>query len=516
MLQISANTWAGCRYTDSRHAPRPLTTLLFATCIALATQLTAAPRIHAASDDRPNVVFVLVDDLGYMDIGANHPDTFYETPNIDRLAVGGMRFTNGYAANPVCSPTRYSIMTGRHPSRVDATNFFSGKRAARFLPAALHDRMPLEEVTIAEAMKERGYATFFAGKWHLGPDEKFWPTKQGFDINRGGHSAGGPFKAGKYFTPYANPRLDDGPQGEHLTARLAEETVRFIRDHSDQPFFAYLAFYSVHTPLMAPADLVNKYEAKAKRLGLTDREAFGNEEQVWESDQPRRVRQLQSHATYAAMVESMDSAVGRVLDTLDELGLADNTIVCLTSDNGGLSTSEGSPTSNLPLRGGKGWLYEGGIREAFLIRAPGTSVPAARCDVPVVSTDFYPTLLELTGSPPRPLQHLDGVSLVPLLRGGNRLDRDAIFWHYPHYSNQGGFPGGAIRSGPWKLIERFEDGSTQLYNLARDVGETNDVAGEHPDRVEEMKKRLHAWYQQVDAKFLQPKPGGPQPWRPTP
>ena len=231
-------------------------------------------------------------------------------------------------------------------------------------------------------------------------------------------SAGGPFKAGKYFAPYANPRLDDGPQGEHLTARLAEETVRFIEDHSDQPFFAYLAFYSVHTPLMAPADLVNKYEAKAKRLGLTDREAFGIEEQVWESEQPRRVRQLQSHATYAAMVESMDSAVGRVLDTLDELGLADNTIVCLTSDNGGLSTSEGSPTSNLPLRGGKGWLYEGGIREAFLIRAPGTSVAAARCDVPVVSTDFYPTLLELTGSPPRPLQHLDGVSLVPLLRVG--------------------------------------------------------------------------------------------------
>jgi arylsulfatase A-like enzyme len=469
----------------------------------------------AQSVDRPNVVFILVDDLGYMDIGANNPETFYETPCIDRLASGGMRFTNGYAANPVCSPTRYSIMTGRHPSRVGATNFFSGTRAGKFLPAPLNDRMPLEEVTIAEAMKQRGYATFFAGKWHLGPDENFWPTKQGFDINRGGHRAGGPFKAGKYFSPYANPRLEDGPQGEHLTARLAEETVSFIRGHRDEPFFAYLSFYSVHTPLMAPNDLIRKYEAKAKRRGLSERDAFGDEEQVWQSDQPRRVRQLQAHATYAAMVESMDSAVGRVLDTLDELKLTDSTVVCLTSDNGGLSTSEGSPTSNLPLRGGKGWLYEGGIREAFLIRAPGTAAPGSTCDVPVVSTDFYPTLLELTGTPLRVEQHLDGISLATLLRGGDRLDRDSIYWHYPHYSNQGGFPGGAIRSGPWKLIERFEDGSAQLYNLVRDVGEKTDVSSEHPARVDEMKKSLHAWYRQVDAKFLRPTPGGPQPWRPT-
>lgn len=464
--------------------------------------------------DSPNVVFVLVDDLGYMDIGANNPKTFYETPNIDALAASGMRFTNGYAANPVCSPTRYSIMTGRHPSRVDATNFFAGRRPGRFLPAPLNDRMPLEEVTIAEAMKQQGYKTFFAGKWHLGPNEDFWPTKQGFDVNRGGHAAGGPFKAGKYFSPFANPRLKDGPKGEHLTARLAEETSEFIREHKDEPFFAYLAFYSVHTPLMAPRDLVKKYQAKAKRLGLTDREAFGDEEQVWENAKPRKVRQLQAHATYAAMVESMDTAVGRVLDTIEELGLAGETIVCLTSDNGGLSTSEGSPTSNLPLRGGKGWIYEGGIREAFLIRAPGTTKPGSTCDVPVVSTDFYPTLLTLVGAPAMPEQHLDGLDLAPLLRGEAGTKRESIYWHYPHYSNQGGFPGGAVRTGDWKLIERFEDGTTQLFNLADDIGERHDVAGQNADRVTAMKKDLHAWYEEVDAKFLLRKEGGSTPWRP--
>ena len=462
----------------------------------------------------PNILFILVDDLGYMDIGANNPDTFYETPNVDRLSASGMRFTNGYAANPVCSPTRYSIMTGRHPSRIDATNFFAGNRPGRFLPARLNDRMPLEETTLAEALKEAGYSTFFAGKWHLGPTEEFWPERQGFDVNQGGHRAGGPFKAGKYFVPYANPRLTDGPQGEHLTERLGRETANFIRTHRDKPFLAYLSFYTVHTPLQAPVERVRKYEAKAKRLGLDQREAFGSEEQVWPNARPRQVRQLQAHATYAAMVESMDKAVGHVLNTIDQLNLNDKTIVCFTSDNGGLSTSEGSPTSNLPLRGGKGWLYEGGIREPFLIRAPGVTKPGSICDIPVVSTDFYPTLLSLAGLKERPQQHLDGVDLTPLLKGENAYEDRAIFWHYPHYSNQGGFPGGAVRRGAWKLVERFEDGRRHLYNLQADIGEGSDVASEHPELVKTMTAELHDWYQQVDAKFLRPKPDGPQPWRP--
>ena len=316
----------------------------------------------------PNVLFFLVDDLGYMDVGANHPGTFYETPHIDRLAAEGMRFTHGYAANPVCSPTRYSVMTGKYPTRAGATQFFSGKRSGRYAPAPFKDSMALSEITLAEAFKEAGYATFFAGKWHLGPNEAFWPEHQGFDVNRGGWKAGAPFKEGKYFTPYANPRLEDGPPGEHLPERLASETIDFMEAQKQKPFLAYVSFYSVHTPLMAPAALVAKYREKARKLGLDRQEVFQPEEQVWpNAKSPRRVRSVQSHATYAAMVESMDSQVGRVLDALTRLGIADHTIVCFTSDNGGLSTSEGSPTSNLPLRGGKGWLYEGGIREPYLI-----------------------------------------------------------------------------------------------------------------------------------------------------
>lgn len=463
---------------------------------------------------QPNFVFFLVDDLGYMDIGANNANTFYETPNVDRLASEGMRFTNGYAANPVCSPTRYSIMTGKYPTRVAATNFFSGTREGRFKPAILNDRMPLEEVTIAEALKEHGYATQFAGKWHLGPTEEFWPEKQGFDFNRGGWERGGPYGGKKYFSPYGNPRLSDGPEGEHLPDRLATETNNFIEAHKDQPFFAYLAFYSVHTPLIGRPDLVEKYKAKAERLGLNGQTEFAPEEQNLPNEKDRQVRILQRHAVYAAMVEAMDQAVGKVLDKLKELGLDDNTVVCFMSDNGGLSTSEGSPTSNLPLRGGKGWLYEGGIREPFLIKWPGAAKPGSTCDVPVVSTDFYPTMLEMAALPAMPEQNKDGVSLVPLLKQNGSIKRDAIYWHYPHYANQGGFPGGAIREGDYKLLERFEDGRVHLYNLADDIGERNDLAAMMPDRVAHMRQDLHAWYKEVDAKFLRAKNGGPEPWQP--
>lgn len=469
--------------------------------------------VVAADEKPPNVVFFLVDDLGYMDVGCNNPETFYETPNIDRLASTGMRFTDGYAANPVCSPTRYSIMTGKYPTRAGATNFFSGTREGRFLPAPLNDWMPLEEVTIAEALKARGYATFFAGKWHLGNGEELWPEHQGFDVNKGGGARGGPYGGRRYFSPYGNPRLEDGPPGEHLPDRLARETANFIEEHRAGPFFAYLAFYSVHTPLMAPEDLVEKYRQKARRLKLDAKEVFAEEEQVWPTDEARRVRVVQSHAVYAAMVEAMDRAVGKVLDKLDELGLADNTAVYFMSDNGGLATSEGHPTSNLPLRGGKGWLYEGGIREPLLIRWPGVTRPGSVCRAPVISTDFYPTILEMAGAAPAPEQHRDGVSLVPLL-GGEALPRESLFWHYPHYSNQGGFPGGAIRQGAWKLIERFEDGRVHLYNLHDDPSERHDLAESDPERVTTMRTALHDWYREVGAKFLAARGDGPQPWKP--
>jgi arylsulfatase A-like enzyme len=474
--------------------------------ITLLVLLTFGSGLVAAQP--PNILFFLVDDLGYMDIGANNPHTFYETPNIDALAASGMRFTDGYAANPVCSPTRYSIMTGKYPSRVDATNFFSGAREGMFRPAPLNDVMPLEEITLAEALKTAGYKTFFAGKWHLGPSEEYWPEKQGFDINKGGWTRGGPFLAGKYFSPYGNPRLEDGPKGEHLPHRLANETMKFMEANKEGPFLAYLSFYSVHTPLMAPEALVKKYEKKAERLGLVGKEEFATEEQVLPGQAERKVRISQQHAVYAAMMESMDTNVGRVLNKLEELGIADNTVVCFMSDNGGLSTSEGLPTSNLPLRGGKGWTYEGGIREPYLIRWPGKTKPGSVNNTPVCSIDFYPTLMEIAGAK---IKHpIDGVSLVPELRQSGSIQREALYWHYPHYSNQGGIPSGAIRMGDWKLIERFEDGRLHLYNLKNDISEQNDLAEKEPARVSSMKAKLHAWYKEVDAKFLQPK----EPWRP--
>lgn len=478
--------------------------LLFAAIV-----LTTSAGLCAAEASRPpNIVVILVDDLGYMDIGANNPSCFYETPHIDALADSAMRFTNGYAANPVCSPTRYSLMTGKYPTRADATNFFSGKRGGKFRPAPLNDRMAIEEITIAETLKSKGYHTFFAGKWHLGPSEEFYPQNQGFDVNIGGYHRGGPYTGKKYFAPFKNPEIkEESPAGEHLPNRLAREAASFIDAHKDEPFLAYLSFYSVHTPLMGRKDLVEKYKAKAAAIAGPE---FAEEEQVF-GDKPRKVRILQKHAVYAAMVEAMDEAVGKVLDQLDRSGIAENTMVLFTSDNGGLATSEGLPTSNLPLRGGKGWVYEGGIREPWIIRYPGVTKPGTQSDVPICSIDLLPTVAGAAGVP---LSHeIDGVDLEPVLRGGTMAERP-LFWHYPHYSNQGGIPGGAIRQGDFKLIERYEDGRVHLYNLRSDIGEQTDLATEQPERVAALRQRLHAWYKIVDAKFLQANDDGVQPWRP--
>ena len=480
------------------------TTLVFLVALALGGQTLAA--------DKPNFVVFLVDDLGYMDIGAYNPKTFYETPNVDQLAKEGMRFTNGYAACPVCSPSRYSIMTGKYPTRVDATNFFSGRRGGRFRPAVLNDRMPLKEVTLAEALKAAGYKTAFLGKWHLGPSAEYWPEKQGFDINVGGHNRGSP--PGGYFAPWKNPRLKNGPKGEHLTKRLTDEALKILDGFNGKPFLLYLSFYTVHTPLQGPQKLIEKYKKKAAKQDA-NKPNFAPEEQVFPTKRPRRVRIRQNHATYASMVESMDTSVGRVLKKLKDLKLDKNTVICFTSDNGGLSTSEGSPTSNLPLRGGKGWLYEGGIREPYIIKWPGVTKPGRTSDVPVIGMDFYPTILEIAGLKSRPKQHLDGVSLVPVLKKSGEIKSRPLYWHYPHYSNQGGYPGAAVRMGDWKLHERFEDGRVHLFNLKDDIGERTDLAMKHSDRVDAMRKKLHAWYKEVDAKFLRPKPnGGKQPWRP--
>lgn len=460
------------------------------------------------AEKQPNIVVFLVDDLGYMDIGANNPNCFYDTPNVDKLAATGMRFTDGYAANPVCSPTRYSLMTGKYPSRVDATNFFSGARSGKYNPAPLHSDMPLSEITIAEILKQKNYKTFFAGKWHLGPNKAFYPKAQGFDINIGGYHKGGPYTGNKYFAPFQNPEMEEeSPEGDHLPDRLARDTVKFITENKDKPFLAYLSFYSVHTPLIGRPDLVEKYKKKAAAV---DGAEFADEEQVF-GNKPRKVRVLQKHAVYAAMVEAMDLAVGKVLKALDDQGLADNTIVVFTSDNGGLSTSEGSPTSNLPLRGGKGWVYEGGIREPWIIRYPGVTKAGSVSKEVICSIDLLPTVAAAAGIKPAHL--IDGIDLKPALEG-KQLSREALYWHYPHYSNQGGIPGGAVRIGDFKLFERYEDGKVSLYNLKDDISEQKDLASSMPEKVKEMRKKLHSWYKEVDAKFLREKGNSGKPWSP--
>ncbi len=450
--------------------------------------------VQAAQTPKPNIVFFLVDDLGQRDIGC-YGSTFYETPNIDKLANEGAKFTSAYAACPVCSPTRASLLTGQSPNRTGVTDYIGAPapekwgRNTKLLPAPYSDRLAHEKVTLAEMLKTAGYATFFAGKWHLGP-EGWFPENQGFDINMGGLDRGGPYGGKKYFSPYGNPRLSDGPEGEHLPDRLANETAKFIGANKDKPFIAYFSFYSVHTPLMAREDLKKKYQEKKQRLGL---------EAKWGREAEREVRLVQEHAVYAGMVEAMDAAVGKVLAALDEHGLRDNTIVIFTSDNGGLSTSEGWPTSNLPLRGGKGWLYEGGIREPLIVRWPGVVKGGTEIDTPVTSPDFFPTFMQLAGASAPAGQPIDGMNLLPMLKTGAAEGERPIFWHYPHYGNQGGAPGGAVREGDWKLIEWYEDGRRELFNLREDLGEERDLASAKPEKVAELAAKLDAWRKETDA-----------------
>jgi arylsulfatase A-like enzyme len=454
------------------------------------------PRLVSAATP-PNVVVFLVDDLGQRDLGC-YGSSFYETPNLDRLAAAGARFTNAYATCPVCSPTRASMMTGLWPQRVGITDYIGApsdptnwNRNTKLVPAPYSERLELEQWTIAKALKKSGYATMFAGKWHLGP-EGYWPENQGFDFNFGGVDKGGPYGGDKYFSPFGNPRLTDGPKGEHLPDRLASETCKFIEDNRNKPFFAYFSFYSVHTPLMARDDLKKKYEAKRERLGL---------KAAWGREETRDVRLVQEHAVYASMVDAMDLAVGKVIAKLDELKLSDNTLVIFTSDNGGLSTSEGWPTSNVPLRGGKGWMYEGGIRVPFLVKWPSTFQGGTTISTPVASVDVASTILDATKtSESQTSPATDGTSLLPLLKGG-KLEERALCWHYPHYGNQGGAPAAAIRKGDWKLIEWFEEGKIELFNIASDISEANDLSKSDAARVAKMHQELKAWQKEVGAKF---------------
>ena len=447
----------------------------------------------------PNVLFIYADDLGYTDLSCTGSN-FYETPNIDRLASEGITFTQSYAACPVSSPSRAALMTGKYPARLHITDYIPGDQAygphkdqkLRAQPFNLH--LAPEETTIAEAFKQNGYTTFMTGKWHLCEEEQYYPEQNGFDINIGGNKTGHP--AGGYFSPYKNPQMKDGPEGEYLTDRLANEVINYLKQPKDKPFFAYLSFYTVHLPMQAKQEKIRKYEEKLKRMNY--------EAPFFIQHGKTHYKMQQNMAVYAAMVESLDENVGRVLDTLKELGLDENTIVVFTSDNGGMSTCNNKdiiPTSNYPYRAGKGYLYEGGIKVPSFIRWRGHLPKNRKCVAPIIGTDYYPTLLDLCGLPLLPEQHRDGISFKPALYG-EQVSRDAIFWHYPHYSGGlGGRPSAAIRSGNYKLIEFFEDKHVELYDVAHDISEQNDLSNARPDLVKLLRDKLHVWSNSVKAQM---------------
>ncbi len=465
---------------------------------------------------KPNIIFILLDDYGWADTGC-YGSEFYETPNCDRLAAEGMLFTDAYASCPVCSPSRASVMSGKYPARVGITDWISWGGGCHPCKGKLIDApyikgLPQSETSVATALKQGGYNTWHVGKWHLG-GEGHYPHQHGFDVNIGGSEYGCPFKG--YFAPWHLKNIDDPEDGTYLDDFLGDQAARLIRENDGKPFYLNMWFYLVHTPIQGKPELVEYFEKKAAAMGLDQQEAFiEGDFHPTEHKKTQRIqrRQIQSNPVYAAMVKTMDDNVGKLMTALEDTGQADNTIIFFTSDNGGLSTSEGAPTCNFPLVEGKGWMYEGGTREPLIVRWPGKVEPGSKCEVPVTSPDYYPTMLEVAGLAPMPEQHVDGVSLVPLFEGKGALDRDAIFWHYPHYGNQGGTPGASVRLGDWKLIEFFEDNSLELYNLKDDIGEQDNLAEAMPEKVQELHQRLKDWQAEVEALMPQSNPDF-VPWR---
>ena len=445
-----------------------------------------AAQLVCAAGDKPNFVFLLVDDLGWGDFGCYGAE-FNETPNIDRLAEQGMRFSNGYAACTVCSPSRAAILTGRYPARLHLTDWIAGQPRPwdKLLIPKWNKRIDHERVLLPEALKEAGYDTAFFGKWHLMPNgqpdfKKHYPTSHGFDINIGGREWGQPHGPGKYFSPFGMPNLDDGQPGDFLTDKLTDAAIDYLDGQRDKPFLLYFAYYTVHGPIMAPPELVAKYKEKAK--------GFENGKNEWIN--PAR----------AGMVESLDNSVGRILSKLEKMGIADHTIIILTGDNGGdhdLTTGG--------LKGYKAYSHEGGTREPLIVKWPGKTTSGSTCDVPVIGTDFYPTMLEMAGLPLKPEEHMDGISMVPLLTGEKKtLNRENLYWHYPHYHRT--TPYGAIRSGDWKLIEFFEDDALELYDLKTDPYETSNLAQQQPEKAQKLLEQLKAWRESVNAQMMEPNP----------
>lgn len=449
--------------------PLPVLFLLFVIAVACQKQQEA---------DLPNIVLIVVDDLGYSDVGYMKQQPAIRTPNIDKLARSGMVFSDAYAAAPVCSPTRASLMTGKYPATLKLTCHIPGMGMEKYLEklskgrklreAYFLDHLPEEEVTIAEVLKERAYVTGYIGKWHLGGDGSihtkdgivnaaYHPEKQGYDVNIGGCAYGQPKS---YFDPYKNGTLKDRQEGEYLTDRLGDEAVQFMEQHKEQAFFLNLATYTVHTPLRAPAETVEKYD--------------GN--------------------TYYAMIEKLDENVGKVMDKLGELDLLDNTVVIFYSDNGGL-------WGNPPLKGKKGTLNEGGIRVPLIVSYPKKIKAGSQSAVPVTTVDFFPTLLDLAGGSPSDYAHLEGQSLLPLLYAKAAIPERAIYWHFPHHRKEGLSMGAAIREGDWKLVKEFESEALQLYNLKDDLGEENNLSLKYPEKTNELLAKLEKWQQSVDAEM---------------
>jgi arylsulfatase A len=523
---------------------RPRLLVLATALICAAVAHAAAPQKSARAADKPNVVIFLVDDFGWRDLGC-YGSSFYETPNVDRFARENVRFTDAYAACHVCSPTRASIMTGKYPARLQMTDWLPGRRDypfQRLKNAKILQHLPFAETTLAEALKEEGYATGHFGKWHLGEDPS-GPLQHGFDVQVPRWNKGWPNTG--YHAPFGLPGLADKP-GDYLTDRLTDEALNYIEQNKDHPFFLYLAHFAVHDPIQGRADLVKKYQEKLKRIAPNQRPPYileGNPDakdaptraqlDAWSKEDAYRgyqvlphrtvkIKQEQDNVQFAAMVESMDESFGRLIAKLQALGLSENTIIIFTGDNGGMSAANfGRPDrvipptaldanysgSNLPLRGGKGWLYEGGIRVPLIIKWPGRGAHGLVTAVPAISPDIYPSILEMIGAPARPAQHQDGVSLASVVGGGKAPAREALYWHFPQYSNHGmQSPGAAIREGDFKLLEYFENNTVQLFNLREDIGEQHDLAASQPAKVEQLRHRLHAWRQEVGAQMPTPNP----------
>jgi len=484
--------------------------------------------------DKPNIVFILIDDLGWKDLGV-YGSEVYETPNIDELAGEGMLFTNAYAACPVCSPTRASVYTGKYPSRVNITDYLPGRSSREFeplRPAEDLERLPHDEITLAETLRDNGYNTHFLGKWHLGGEGSL-PTDHGFMTNVGGCEMGNPGRDG-FFSPYNISNIEAKEDGEYLTERLTDEAVTVLENAGEQPFFLMMSYYTVHRPLQAPENLIKEYEQKMADHHYTnppfvveqnpDMPSYDNttweEKQQWGENeslfsQPgfnslrvTRIKRRQNHPVFGAMVHYMDYSVGRILDKLKSLNLEENTIVVFYSDNGGLASQyRGAATSEHPLRTGKGWLYEGGIRVPLIVRWPG-KIPADTKNASLInSPDFYPTLLDMAGIKSQPSQHVDGMSFWPALKDQKTLYDRTLYWHWPHYSNHGQqSPGGAVRQGDYKLIEYYENQTRQLFNLKNDIEEMHNLVDQEPEIAESLARKLHQWREEVNARMPAPNP----------